>query len=202
MMWKSVGSGALKLATAATLVLSCTLNPESAPPGAEAQGAGAPLAVVDGGGGGIAPILVDVDANQVMKATPGTGVGVFTEYKTGGHWHVWWTCDTSVSGYSCMFDVTLSAESGAIANAATQGPDGGSVTARGSNSIEVTTTTTNAVDGVTFDTDPGAVISLDAKLDGTEDGTFLFFVQDGQINGGYQGTLSDPLLLEPAPGGA
>lgn len=207
MIGKSVGSGALKLATAATLVLSCTLQPDTGPPALGAEGgaglsSGPSPSVMDGGGGGPAPILVDVDANQVMKAIPGTGVGVYTEYKTGGHWHVWWTCDTSVSGYSCMFDVTLSAESGAIANAVTQGPDGGSVTARGSNGIEVTTTTTNAVDGVTFDTDPGAVISLDAKLDGAEDGTFLFFVQDSQINGGYQGTLSDPLLLEPAPGGA
>ena len=65
------------------------------------------------------------------------------------------------------------------------------------------TTTTTAVDGVTFDTVLPAgttpVITLDAKLNGVEDPTYLFFVQNGQINGNYTGQLTDPLMLEPSP---
>ena len=42
------------------------------------------------------------------------------------------------------------------------------------------------------------VITLNAELSGMEAGQYLFFVQDGQINGNYAGTLTDPLMLEPS----
>ena len=68
--------------------------------------------------------------------------------------------------------------------------------------IEVRTTTTTSVQGVTFDTIVPAgttpVITLDAKLSGVEDPSYLFFVQDGNINGDYAGMLTDPLMLEPS----
>ncbi|MBV9947118.1 MAG: hypothetical protein JOZ69_09745 [Myxococcales bacterium] len=38
----------------------------------------------------------------------------------------------------------------------------------------------------------------DAKLDDTEQGSLLFFVQNGVVNGGYSGPLADPLTLEPS----
>jgi len=201
MLSTRLGTTVLQLATAATMVLSCTVD-STTPPQESSGSGGWGTAMTDAGAGSPSPMLVDVDANQVMNAHAGTGVGVFTEYKTGGHWHVWWTCDTSLSGYSCNYDITVSALSGGIAAAVSQGPDATSEIVDGSSTIELVTTTTVAVDGVTFDTIPGAIISLDAKLGGVEDGSFLFFVQDGQINGGYEGLLSDPLLLEPAPGGA
>ena len=42
------------------------------------------------------------------------------------------------------------------------------------------------------------VPGLDAKLDGVGDPAYLFFVQDGSVNGGYSGMLTDPLMLEPS----
>jgi hypothetical protein len=202
MWWRSARSAVVRLATAATLMLSCTLEP-APQPAVETGGPASGSGTGEAGGGSSSPILVDVDANQVMKADAGSGVGVFTEYRTGGHWHVWWTCDTAVDQDSaCNYDISVSAESGGIANAVTEGPDAASVSWGGSNSIDLVVTTTIAVDGVAFDTDPGAIITLDAMLNGEQNGAFLFFVQRGKINGGYQGTLSDPLMLEPAPGGA
>jgi hypothetical protein len=162
------------------------------------------------GGGGSAPSgssgggvqLVDVDPNQTLTAQPGQGVGVFTQYKTGGQWTVWWTCDTNVTSLSCNFqiDVTVaSGASGAITNVVNQLTEQGALLSQPTpNEVSATTTTTTAVDGIVFNTTPGAVITLDAKVGGSEDGSFLFFVQDGQVNGGYQGTLSDPLMLEPS----
>jgi hypothetical protein len=138
-----------------------------------------------------------------MSANPGDGVGVFTEYQSGGHWHVWWTCDTNKTSLSCSFDVTVSVSKGTLANLAGQTQErGDTVTQTGSTQIEATTLTTTGTDGVTFDTvvPTGAtpIITLDAKLNGVEDPSFLFFVQDGQINGNYQGSLTDPLMLEPS----
>lgn len=155
------------------------------------------------------PMLVVVDANQTMTASPGQGVGVFTQYTSGGHWNVWWSCDTSLTNESCNFDVTVSVSQGTIANSASQGfassdtlTSGGSTVSTGaSQQIEAQTLTTTSVQGITFDTAVSGgttpVITLEAKLDGVDDGQYLFFVQDGKINGGFSGTLTDPLMLEP-----
>jgi hypothetical protein len=150
-------------------------------------------------------MLVDVDPDRTMTAAPGDGVGVFSEYQTGGHWHVWWTCDTNKTNLSCAFDVSVSVTTGTIANLAGQVGRGDTVTQASPTGIEATTVTTTGVSGITFDTVPpsggGAtrpIITLDAKVGGYEDPSFLFFVQDGQVNGNFGGSLTDPLMLEPS----
>jgi hypothetical protein len=148
-------------------------------------------------------MLVDVDPNRTMTADPGNGVGVFTQYQTGGHWNVWWTCDTTLTNESCDFDVTVSVTTGSIANAAGQSlASTDSLSTTGSQQLEVLTNTTTGVQGVTFDTVVPAgttpVITLDAKLEGQDDPSYLFFVQNGAINGNYTGQLTDPLMLEPS----
>lgn len=206
--WARRGTMGFAMAAAAALAVGC---------GSEAGGGSAGTPGYVGGGassggsssGGSAgtgsgqPMLVDVDPNRTMTANPGDGVGVFTEYQTGGHWHVWWTCDTNKTTLGCGFDVSVSVLSGTIANLAGQGlGQDDRLTQPGTQQIEAKTTTTTSVDGVTFDTplDPNGdvpVITLDVKLDGQENGQYLFFVQDGKINGGFTGTLTDPLMLEP-----
>jgi hypothetical protein len=147
-------------------------------------------------------MLALVDPNVKMNASPGQGVGVFAEYDSGGHWSLWWTCDTSITGQSCPFDVQVSVATGSIVDPA---PDHftssdvlitpstpGSGKAGG---IEAKTLTTTGTQGVVFDTDPGATITLTATVSGLYNGRFLFWVQGGQINGGYSGTVTDPLML-------
>jgi hypothetical protein len=146
-----------------------------------------------GTGGSVAPMLVDVDTNQTMSATPGDGVGVFVEYKAGGSWHVWWTCDTNKSQQSCNFSVKLSA-SAPLSNVVTTGSAQASTATPGITTF--TTNTSSAIDGVTFDTVAGDVLTLDAAVDGIADGSFVFFVQSGKVNGGYTGKLTNPLKLE------
>jgi hypothetical protein len=144
------------------------------------------------GGTTTSPMLVDVDTDQTMSATPGDGVGVFVEYKAGGGWHVWWTCDTNTSNQTCNFAVKISATS-AISNIATEGT-AKSLDANGG--IAFQTVTGASIDGVTFSTTAGDVITLDATVDGAPSGSFVFFVQDGKVNGGYTGKLTNPLKLE------
>lgn len=142
------------------------------------------------------PMLVEVDTDQTMTADPGQGVGVFVEYGTGGKWHVWWTCDTAKTDQKCAFAVSISAKSGNIANADASQMQGGLMTTPTPSSIEASVTTATEVHGLTFDTNPGAIITLKASLGGVIDGSFLFFVQDGKVNGGYVGKLSNPLQLQ------
>jgi hypothetical protein len=138
-----------------------------------------------------------------MSATPGDGVGVFTQYQSGGHWNIWWTCDTSKTNLPCSFDVSVTVSTGSIAQAAGQGFGASdTLTQAGPQHVDVQTTTTTAVAGVTFDTvvpsGTTPVITLDAALGGVSDPSYLFFVQDGSVNGGYAGMLTDPLMMEPS----
>jgi hypothetical protein len=145
------------------------------------------------------PMLVDVDTNRTMTAKPGDGVGIFTEYAAGGHWHVWWTCDSNQTGADCSFDVSASPSDGPLANVAGEGLAAtDQLLQPAAGAIQVITQTSTGIAGVTFDTTPGSIVTLEAKMNGAEDGRILFFVQADQVNGGYTGTLTDPLMFEPS----
>jgi hypothetical protein len=148
------------------------------------------------------PMLVIVDTNQTMNAAPGQGVGVFVQYQSGGNWNVWWTCDTDKTALPCNFAVSVSVATGTIDNLAGESiAPGDTLNQASPQQVEAVTTTSTGVSGMTFETPLGAtppVITLAANVDGAESGSFLFFVQDGKINGGYTGMLTDPLKFEPS----
>jgi hypothetical protein len=204
--WSVVGTLGASVAMAA-FAAGCIVDSGSS--GGSGGGAFAGGSSSSGGsgsssGGSVQPMLVDVDPNQTMNASPGDGVGVFVEYQTGGHWIVWWTCDTNKTGESCAFDNVLSVSKGTIANigSMTPGVAPTGVTQNAPGAIEAQTNTTTGIDGVTFDTPLTAgevpVVTLDAKVNGQENPAWLFFVQDGKINGGTTDMLTDPLMFEPS----
>jgi hypothetical protein len=175
------------------------------PSGSSSSGGGVGYVAGSGsssGGPSGQPLLVVVDTGQTLTASPGEGVGVFTEYQAGGHWRIWWTCDTAVTNLLCAFRIDVTPGAGMAGSFASidlpASTDSATLISPSSSSITVTSTTRSGIDSVTFDTAPGASITLDAQINGTENGQLLFFVQDGKVNGGYQGTISDPLMLEPS----
>ena len=214
-MWAAWAGRAMAIGMAAlpAFVSGCTAETTWPSSGGGGGGGGSAYPGTAGGGaagsgsssgGSVQPMLVEVDPNRTLSAQPGQGVGVFTEYVTGGQWHIWWTCDTAQTTFDCSFDVSVSLAGGAITNAAGQSLASTDQLLQSSASqIEVVTQTSTGISGVTFDTPPGSVITLDAKMNGQEDGAFLFFAQSGplgqpEVNGGYHGTLTDPLMLEPS----
>jgi hypothetical protein len=213
-------TGIVGVAAAAVgiLVAGCVSQPESFAGGGGGGGFSSSSGSGSAGGGPSAqPMLVVVDTDQTLNAAGGQGVGVFVEYQAGGHWTVRWACDTALTGLSCQFlvHVTLAAAPSVADVDSGQGFDGGgstgifnlldqeqspnaSVTQASAGTLLATSTTTHAIDGVGFDTPAGATITLEATVNGEDNGAFLFFVQDGKVNGGYQGTLSDPIMLVPS----
>jgi hypothetical protein len=141
-------------------------------------------------------MLVEVDTDQTMTAVGGDGVGVFIEYAKGGHWHVWWTCDTTRTQQSCEFSVSAAATSGNISNLDSAELAGGFTTSPTASRVDAKSTTTSQVHGMRFDTDAGAIVTIDAAVGGLKDGAFLFFVQDGKVNGGFAGRLTNPLQVQ------
>lgn len=164
----------------------------SPPPPADSAGSTSPAAI---------PIVVVLDTGKTMNAAPGGGVGVFTEYAAGGHWHIWWTCDSSAptsTHQSCAFDVRIHTESGAAHVQSSQFAPGDALVADDAQTLHATTVTSTNVSSLAFDTDPGASVRVTASMDGVADAAFFFFVQEGKVNGGFQGSLTDPLLFQPS----
>ena len=56
---------------------------------------------------------------------------------------------------------------------------------------------TTEIQGITFDTDPGAIIEVTATLDGSFDGSLFYFIEGNKVKDGYQGVLTDPLEFQP-----
>ncbi len=139
------------------------------------------------------PLLAIVDSNQTMNADPGQGVGVFVEYDAGGHWNLWWTCDTAISGLSCNFNLKVTAESGEFANISSDHEAGDNISAPDASTISALTTTNSNLVRVTFDSAPGAIIRVDATVSGAPDPAIFFFVQDGKVRGDYKGALTNPM---------
>jgi hypothetical protein len=145
-----------------------------------------------------APAVAIVDTNKTMNAVGGQGVGVFVEYRAGGDWHVWWTCDTNRSGRRCPFDVTLTSTA-ALYDVQQDGSATGAIqVVRYPNSTGFSSITAREIHSVDFKTAPGESILLGAKVDGVASPEYFFFVQDGKVNGGYQGTLTNPVYFQPS----
>jgi len=151
-------------------------------------------------GNGTTPILAEVDTDQTLNASPGEGVGIYTEYYTGGHWYVWWTCDTNrdPAHRPCNFDVDVHVEQGKVSNVRGDRLLSSDSLDASSNGTDVGahTVTRTDVTGVYFDTEPGAIVQLSGYVDGNADPSYFFFVQNGQVNGGYSGRLTNPLRLQ------
>jgi hypothetical protein len=144
------------------------------------------------------PILAPVDTGATMTAAPGKGVGVFTEYLGQGNWNLWWTCDSLVDSTNppCQFDVKVSVTTGSITSVTPQGLQSTDTLSVQGTQVEAVTTTSTASDGITFQTAPGATITLSASVAGQYDGRFIFFVEGGKVDDGFTGTVTDPILLQ------
>jgi hypothetical protein len=214
-LFSSLVSGLSTVALASSL-FACVIEdapprrlaPDSAPSNPGSGSSGGTGAVGDDGStlppsspASPAPMLVVVDTDQVMNADPGQGVGIFTEYGAGGKWHIWWTCDTARSGQDCDVSLSATAASGNISNVDAAELEAGVATSPTPSRVEARVRTSTQVHGITFTTNPGAVITLDATIGGLREGpgangSFFFFVQDGKINGGFEGRLTNPLQFQ------
>jgi hypothetical protein len=151
------------------------------------------------------PVASTIDTGREITVDAGVGAGVFIEYATGGHYHVRTSCDTTVTGQTCAWDIIITPDVGkTITNVAGENLEGGdsvhtypppAAQPDASPSYQLTAQTTTEIDGVTFDTDPGATVSIDAFLDGTCALPFFFWVGDGAL---HKGTPSNPVILTPS----
>ncbi len=123
---------------------------------------------------------VSIDTGAALATNAGEGAGVFVEYKTGGHWHIFATCDTAVSGYGCAYDVTAQVFSGAVSNVVGEELESDDVI--GSNCADtafLSVTTGTTFDGMWFDATAGAPVRVTAALSSTLYPNIIYWVSDG-----------------------
>jgi len=141
------------------------------------------------------PVWVGIDTGAVLDTALGEGAGVFVEYDWEGTWSIWTSCDTNVTGYSCLFDIYATAGSTlrGVVTDDLEAYDQVDVTA--SNSLVFYTETGSDYDGIQFGAEPGAWLEVEVLLDGYVDPRYIFWVSDGQVQ---TGAVSSPVIFEPS----
>lgn len=114
-------------------------------------------------------LSMDIDTGAELGSDPGKGVGVFVQYKAGGEWLVWTTCDTTSSGYLCGFDIVASVKSAETLavedqSADLEAPDRVVVVDQGA--VRLVLQTGADTDGVWLKAPAGVALELDVELDG------------------------------------
>jgi hypothetical protein len=143
----------------------------------------------------VATVIVDTGAT--LPLDPGRSVGLFVQYAAGGHWNLSTTCDTRTSGASCAFDLVVSPAPGASFSAV-EGHDlspDDTMDLRSDGSVRLVTATSLATDGISFDQQPGAVVELDALLDGAVTPWLVHLVSEGSV---AEGVPTNPVDLSPS----
>jgi hypothetical protein len=139
---------------------------------------------------------VSIQADQVLEAKPGEGVGIFVEYYTGGKWRIWMTCDTFTSKQVCGYQIfagTKRAES--LLGYATEEVEGyDEVKDLGDGNVELIADTDSDIDSLLLDVEPGAPLNLEVYIDGQSAQAFVYWVSDGVI---HPGAPSNPLTFHP-----
>jgi hypothetical protein len=154
------------------------------------------------------PMTVGIDSGAKMTSPPGQGAGLFVEYTDGGHWHVFTTCDTSISQTECTFDAFLSVNragtvsrtdttGSGIVNVRQQFTPGDPVTFveyQSAGTVHLHAVSDFDAPGITFDTADGATLSLVMYLDGQPQPAYVYWVGDGLR---HAGAPTDPVDFQP-----
>jgi hypothetical protein len=139
---------------------------------------------------------VTVDTGEALTTAVGEGTGVFVEYQAGGHWHVWTSCDTVLTGYGCAYDVTAQVFGGTVSNL--RGEELESQDVAGSQCADTAYLSVNTgsnLDGMLFDAPPGATVRVTATLGAAIYKDLIYWVGGGVA---HNDANSNPLDLTPS----
>ncbi|WP_437281068.1 hypothetical protein WME90_11055 [Sorangium sp. So ce375] len=139
---------------------------------------------------------VAIDTDATLSTEPGEGVGIFVEYTAGGTWTLWTTCDTNTSKVVCSFDIYASVDTSSelidLAGIEIEKTDATRLVDIGVAYFHAETG--SDIDAMTFATTPGAVVRLEAYLDGAQEPRFVYWFGDGVL---HEGAPSNPLDFKP-----
>jgi hypothetical protein len=144
------------------------------------------------------PMLMNIDTDIALDSKPGDGVGIFVEYYAGGHYRIWTTCDTDTSGAVCPFDIFTSVDTASTIETITEDNLEGfdSITVnQNKGTIDLHFETDYDYDAIGIDVTPGAILRVEAYLDGAADSRFVYWFGDGVL---HKGAPTNPVDFIPS----
>ncbi|WP_438028381.1 hypothetical protein [Sorangium sp. So ce233] len=142
------------------------------------------------------PMRVSIDTDALLSSEPGEGVGIFVEYAAGGTWTLWTTCDTNQSQVACSFDLYASVDTSSelfdIEGIDIEKTDATRLVDEGVAYFHAETG--SDIDAMAFTTTEGAVVRLEAYLDGAQEPRYVYWFGDGIL---HEGAPTNPLDFEP-----
>ncbi len=149
------------------------------------------------------PPVVDlvIDSGGQVALQPGAGIGVAVEYAEGGAWSVTTSCDTTLSGAVCDYDLLVSTDfDSPIAGFEGLGLEGyDELFAPDELALQAAFETAEDADGFGFTTSPGATVRVSALLydpvyGWSDDPRVISWVGDGAV---HRGAPTNPVDLTP-----
>ncbi|AUX30468.1 MULTISPECIES: hypothetical protein [Sorangium] len=142
------------------------------------------------------PRLVAIDTDAALSSEPGEGVGIFVEYAAGGTWRLWTTCDTNRSKVVCSFDLYASVDTSSelfdIVGTDLEKTDATRLADDGIAYLHAETG--SDIDAMTFTTTEGAIVRLEAYLDGAQEPRYVYWFGDGVL---HEGAPTNPIDFQP-----
>jgi hypothetical protein len=131
-------------------------------------------------------LAAGIDRGGYLDLAPGLGAGATVEYAGDGFWRFATTCDTSYSGYACVWDIQATPLDAPIYSVSPEGLESTDTLSvftpeRGVDTASFVSRTTSEIDAFTLETDPGAPVEIDALLDSGCGGPFVSWIDDGYV---------------------
>jgi hypothetical protein len=133
---------------------------------------------------------VYIVSDATGELAPGEGAGYSITYARGGHWSIRWTCDSALTGYSCLFDGLIAAAVGAeFTNVVPCGEGAGCGAPpevwlnTSQTDISFSASATTSTDGFDFDAPSGEKVSFDVLIDGWRQIEYVLFPSGDPASG-------------------
>jgi hypothetical protein len=129
---------------------------------------------------------------------PGEETGAYIDYAEEpgeGSWGVYVSCDTVVSGYSCLWDVYATPYAGDVAYQPDLLENQDAVGWYDVATVVLASETDDDLDGFILYTEPGVSVCFHLFLDGASAQRYVYWVGDGAV---HAGAPSNPIELRPS----
>jgi len=149
--------------------------------------------------GDITQSSIDVDAT-LTDIQPGQEAGAFVEYRTGGTWHVFTSCDAALAGVDgqprppCVWDIFVTPTDWPLRSVNVENLEGDDYAAVEGGSAHLIAITDVDLDGLLVEAEPGQAVLVDVYLDGGPGQRYVYWVESGGLN---RGAPTNPIDLSP-----
>lgn len=135
-----------------------------------------------------------IDADEVLSTSLGDGASMFVEYRRGGTWRFWTSCDTRTTGFPCNFRLAAYPYGGIGAVNESELEPSDEVRIDDDSVLEFRARTELDSDAVEIVSKPGELLELALELDGVSAPSYLAWVGNGTVR---QGAPRCPVVLQP-----